>query len=51
MVDADRSGSIDFEELKSAFYSLGRQMPEKVLKRVSLFPRLGTLSHVLRNAG
>ena len=32
MVDVDRSGTIDFDELKRAMYSLGQQIPDQVLK-------------------
>ena len=32
MVDVDRSGTIDFDELKKAMYSLGQQISDDVLK-------------------
>ena len=32
MVDVDRSGSIDFDELRNAMYSLGQQIPDNVLR-------------------
>ena len=32
MVDIDRSGTIDFDELKKAMYSLGQEIPDDILK-------------------
>ena len=46
MVDVDRSGTIDFDELQKAMYSLGQQIPDDVLRgglmKISLCSNINT---------